>query len=251
MPSVLGGHSKARPAVRKVSIATVKAMFPEKNSQKNVDQYFPIVLRELEKAGLSTPELVLYALAIIRAESAGFQPIEEAMSSLNTPWIPTFPDPRFQSVLTDFDGRIMPTGSRRDEPFGKYERMPGLKNDQPGDGEKYRGRGFVQLTGRHNYQRFGDKLKLNLVAHPELANTPENAAKLLAAFIADKRPQIEAAVGKFDFKAARKAVNGGSHGLETFTQAFLTGYALVFGEWPDSAFGKVRSPDRRIPPNLA
>ena len=57
--------------------------------------------------------------------------------------------------------------------FSKYE--PGtaigknLGNTQKGDGYKYRGRGFVQLTGRANYKKAGDKLGADLLGHPEKA----------------------------------------------------------------------------------
>jgi hypothetical protein len=44
-----------------------------------------------------------------------------------------------------------------------------LGNDQPGDGARYPGRGFVQLTGRRNYKYWGDKLGVDLVGHPDKA----------------------------------------------------------------------------------
>ncbi len=44
-----------------------------------------------------------------------------------------------------------------------------LGNLRPGDGEKYYGRGFVQLTGRKNYQDWSDRLGVKLVAKPDLA----------------------------------------------------------------------------------
>lgn len=53
-----------------------------------------------------------------------------------------------------------------------------LGNKLPGDGEKFKGRGFIQLTGRDNYQRAGQALGLDLVNHPELAAKPDNAAKI-------------------------------------------------------------------------
>ena len=53
-----------------------------------------------------------------------------------------------------------------------------LGNVKPGDGEKYHGRGFVQLTGRDNYRMAGEALGIDLLHKPELAAKPEVAAKI-------------------------------------------------------------------------
>ena len=43
-----------------------------------------------------------------------------------------------------------------------------MGNTQPGDGWKFRGRGFIQLTGRDNYQRYGQLAGMDLVADPDI-----------------------------------------------------------------------------------
>ncbi len=71
--------------------------------------------------------------------------------------------------------------------FDKYEAGTSigrnLGNTQPGDGWKYRGRGYVQITGRANYDRMTRALKMpgvNLVEDPEQALRPEVAYAIMS-----------------------------------------------------------------------
>ena len=57
-----------------------------------------------------------------------------------------------------------------------------MGNTNPGDGYKYRGRGFIQITGKDMYQRIGNLINVDLVKNPDLANEPEIAAKIVPAF---------------------------------------------------------------------
>jgi hypothetical protein len=67
--------------------------------------------------------------------------------------------------------------------FDKYE--PGTKigrdlgNTRPGDGFLFRGRGYVQITGRANYRKASERLGIDLVVFPDEALKPEIAAKIL------------------------------------------------------------------------
>ncbi len=65
-----------------------------------------------------------------------------------------------------YDKRFAPTTARK------------LGNVQPGDGEKFKGRGYIQLTGRYNYKIAGKSLNLPLEERPELAADPDIAAKI-------------------------------------------------------------------------
>ena len=87
----------------------------------------------------------------------------------------------------------------------------------------------MQLTGRANYANYGKSigLKQQLIAHPELASEPAIAAKLLAAFLKDKERRIKEALLDSDFAGARRLVNGGSHGLDRFVDAYKTGMRLT------------------------
>ena len=71
----------------------------------------------------------------------------------------------------------------------------GLGNTQPGDGYKFRGRGFNQLTGRAAYERYSKAAGVDLVANPDALNTPEIAAKVNAAYLQDRIPSMAKKMG--------------------------------------------------------
>lgn len=54
-----------------------------------------------------------------------------------------------------------------------------LGNTAPGDGYRYRGRGFVQLTGRRNYWFASTKIGIDILANPDQAMNLEVATKVL------------------------------------------------------------------------
>lgn len=54
-----------------------------------------------------------------------------------------------------------------------------LGNTQPGDGVKFHGRGYVQLTGRANYERAERELGVDLIKYPDMALQPAIAAAIM------------------------------------------------------------------------
>ena len=62
--------------------------------------------------------------------------------------------------------------------FTKYDGRQDLGNSQPGDGYNFRGRGYIQLTGRGNYTRYGPAVGVDLVNNPDLAADEAVAARV-------------------------------------------------------------------------
>ena len=99
----------------------------------------------------------------------------------------------------------------------QYEGRKDLGNIYRGDGVKYKGRGFIQLTGRYNYTQAGKDLGIDLVNHPELAERPDVAAKVTWWYWKNRvRPNVE----NFDnVQQVTRQINPAMRGLEKRKQA--------------------------------
>lgn len=95
-----------------------------------------------------------------------------------------------------------------EEQASAYEGRERLGNVQTGDGVRYRGRGFIHLTGRDNYTRFGDELGLPLVDQPDLAAELDVAARVTAAYWRQHR--LNELADARDFRGVTQAINGAS-----------------------------------------
>ncbi|PBB69111.1 hypothetical protein CK228_07675 [Mesorhizobium sp. WSM4312] len=98
-----------------------------------------------------------------------------------------------------------------DSPFGSA-----LGNTSPGDGARYRGRGYLQITGRNNYQFMGSALNIDLVDHPELAVDPQIAYRITSLAMFDgrftgKKLADYITADKADYYNARHVVGGLGH----------------------------------------
>jgi predicted chitinase len=65
----------------------------------------------------------------------------------------------------------------------QYANRNGNGSIESGDGNKFKGRGLIQITGRSNYEAVGKKLGVDLIANPELVNTPEYAVPAAVAYM--------------------------------------------------------------------
>lgn len=192
-------------AIPAVSVEIVSQMFPI-TPIGNIKTNLPSMLSALVTNKVDDKSMVLMALSTVRAEVECFEPISEGQSRFNT----------------------SPSG----RPFDLYDNRKDLGNQGAPDGAQFKGRGFIQLTGRLNYAKYGPKLTppVDLIKNPDLAGDPAIAANLLALFLADKELAIKNALLVGNMATARQLVNGGSNGLDRFEDAYKRGAALI----PDS-----------------
>jgi hypothetical protein len=160
-----------------------------------VATYWPLIEEALTLEGINTPCVRAGVAATVAVEVYGFAPVAELPSEGNSG---TSGDPRHFSSYEP--------GTRK----GKI-----LGNTKSGDGYRYRGRGFIQLTGRYNYRVYGERLELNLEKHPDQALDPVIAARVLASYFRH-RPGLVEACEQENWREVRRLVNAHYNGWEHF-----------------------------------
>ncbi len=144
----------------------------------NVRDNWPIIAASLERHGVGTWRSQIGAVATVSVECPPWRPIREYASG------------------------------------EAYEGRKDLGNTQPGDGVWFKGRGFIQITGRANYRAYGLALGLDLEADPDLALDVRTSAEILALYW--KRREVHVSCEQADWRRVRKLVNGGYNGWDHF-----------------------------------
>jgi len=105
-----------------------------------------------------------------------------------------------------------------------YANRMGNGDEASGDGWLFRGRGCIQLTGRDNYQAFGDSIGVDIVSNPDLVSS--DYALQSAAFFFKKNNLwtiCDKGIDVATITIVTKHVNGGNLGLNEriqYTQEF-------------------------------
>ena len=87
-----------------------------------------------------------------------------------------------------------------------------LGNTQAGDGERFKGRGYLQITGRDNYRRIGRMIGVDLENNPQFLEKPEVAARAAIAYWRSRvQPKLDTDSSVRD---ATRRINPGMKGLK-------------------------------------
>jgi predicted chitinase len=144
--------SVKKPVAQKVVKSDPLKQVSKKELAKSVtgNPHEIVLKKAAEKAGIKGTELAAF-LAQCAHETMDFKHMKEIGGKLD---------------FKKYDIRFAPNKAKA------------LGNTKPGDGAKYKGRGYIQLTGKYNYKKAGDALGLPLAEKPELVEKPEVAAKV-------------------------------------------------------------------------
>lgn len=170
---------------------------------KHVAQFLALVMPMFAAKGWTSKNQLTGLLATISVETTTFAPILEAMSK----------------YVARYEGNVRDLG-----------------NTQPGDGKKFRGRGYCQTTGRGGYAKASKLIGIDVVSRPELLETHSEATARVLVLTWEGKLGTGISAAKFaergEWLNVRKAINGwgkNPHGLPKFNkviarcQQFLTG----------------------------
>jgi putative chitinase len=171
-----------------------------------------VLLKDLSLAILSfeiSSNLRLaHFLAQCAHESGGFKKVEENLNYSEKRLLQVFPRYFSRGSAIECERNPQKIASK------VYANRMGNGDEMSGDGYRYRGRGFIQLTGKDNYSIFRTFVKENIVLKPELVAT--KYALTSAAFYFQKNNLWKVCdLGATDKVVAKvtKIVNGGQNGL--------------------------------------
>lgn len=175
-----------------------------------------------EKFQINTPLRLAHFLAQCSHESANFKATEENLN---------YSVSGLKKVFKKyFRGHLADKYARQPEKIASrvYGGRMGNGNEASKDGYKYRGRGYIQLTGKFNYRSFNDVVDEDVIAHPELV--AQKYTLLSAAWYWNSRSLNRVAdlgANKAVIKRVTKKVNGGFNGLVDRIKQFKKYYSLL------------------------
>lgn len=150
-------------------------------AQKRVDKYLPYINQYAPVYGVTTTLRMAHFLAQIAQESGQLQYVRELAS-----------------------GAAYDTGAKA--------KALGNTPEKDGDGQRYKGRGLIQITGRSNYNAVSKALGVDFIAHPEKLEEPEYAVAS-ALWYWQSHGCNELADLNDSVKVTRR-INGGTNGLD-------------------------------------
>jgi len=169
-----------------------------------------IIYREIEEKfpryGVTTPVRIAGFLSQVGHESGGFSLKEENLNYSAKGLRSTF-GKYFRSVNAD-------NYARQPEKIANYVYANRMGNGTPssGDGWKYRGRGFIQLTGKNNYTLFARDMELTIDEAIEYLESTEGAVESALWFW--NRNRLNLYADKRDVRGMTRRINGGYNGID-------------------------------------
>jgi len=172
------------------------------------------------KFGIDTPLKLAHFLAQCGHESGGFKLTQENLNYSAQGLKNIFPK--------YFPGNLSESYARNPQKIASkvYGGRMGNGAESTGEGFKFRGRGYIQLTGKDNYTAFGKAINEDVISNPDLVSTKY---PLLSAAWFFSKNCLKRCVDASDatVTSVTKCVNGGTIGLPDRLKHFKEYYKLL------------------------
>lgn len=181
------------------------------------------MLEVVTRYNITQPLRLAHFMAQIAHESGNFQFVAENLNYSADSLLKVFPKYFKDKATAD-------KYARNPEMIGSrvYGSRMGNGDEASKEGFKFRGRGYLQLTGKDNYKAFSDFIKEDCVANPDLVSTKYPMDSAIWFFDKNKLWDIcDKGAGDDIVTLVTKRVNGGIHGLQDRLSKFKTYHALL------------------------
>jgi len=225
---------KVKPTATNTAIPTIPPPKASPNSSKS-EAGIKALIAACDKVGLTTREQKCALLGIAGGESRWIPQLESFNYSANRmKQIYSFATPEDIATYSDATKKGVTREQFFSWAYGPTKRGKGfLGNQTDADGGKYFGRGFIQLTGKANYQRYQNLanqmgLNLDIVNNPDSLDADINVSALVAAlYIKDRVKGVAPTAHPGFFLAAKKAVGVNSPDISALKQNY---YEYFYGK---------------------
>jgi putative chitinase len=181
------------------------------------------MLEVVERYNITEPLRLSHFLAQIAHESGNFQFVAENLNYSADSLLKVFPKYFKDKATADLY-------ARKPEMIGSrvYANRMGNGDEASKEGFKFRGRGYIQLTGKDNYKAFSTFIGEDCVANPDLVSTKYPMDSAIWFFDKNKLWDIcDKGAGDDIITLVTKRVNGGTHGLADRLSKFKTFNSLL------------------------
>lgn len=145
---------------------------------KNPELHAAALEKARSNSSVDTPRRLCHFMGQVFVETGGFANMIENLNYKT----PKRLDSVFKAVRGLDDARALIKLGPEAIANRVYANRLGNGNEASGDGWKYRGSGYKQLTGRENYRKIGKLINMDLEANPEMAREMEAAARVAFKF---------------------------------------------------------------------
>ena len=195
---------------------------------KKIEGYVPKSVYEqlpyiVEKYEFNSNGRLAHFLAQCEHESGKFQFVREnlnySIKGLRGVFPKYFPN---NDIAAEYARKPEKIGSR------VYANRMGNGDEESGDGYKYRGRGYIQITGKNNYRKFGDYINIDLVENPDLIAIEYPLESAGWYFMTRRLNEIaDQGITNDVVRMITKRINGGYNGIDQRIHFFKKFYDLL------------------------
>lgn len=197
------------------------------------DNVISQILQVVEKYNIVSPLRLSHFLSQCSHESSKFKVVNENLNYSVEGLLKIFKsdfDTNKDRVLSETEKKVAELLARKPQKIANfvYANQNGNGGVNSGDGWKYRGRGYIQLTGKYNYEEFDKTVEDDIISNPDLVATKYPLESAIFFFnknnlwsICDRGANIETII------ALTKKINGGTIGLDDRIEQFNKFYKIL------------------------